>query len=75
MGVYFMMLDEDCLYFDIWLFVVLDVVVFVLVFLYGGVFMIGGGLLFCYDGVLFVRNSGCVVVNVIYCFGLFGFLF
>ncbi|MFM2278594.1 MAG: hypothetical protein RLZZ444_825 [Pseudomonadota bacterium] len=74
MGVYPMVLDEDCLHLDIWSPVASDAAAPVLVFIHGGAFMTGGGSLACYDGELLARNTGCVVVNVTYRLGPLGFL-
>lgn len=74
MGVYPMVLEEDCLHLDIWSPVAPDASAPVLVFVHGGAFMTGGGSLACYDGALLAKNSGCVVVNITYRLGPLGFL-
>lgn len=66
-------MSEDCFYFNVWVLVVLVVVkCLVLVYFYGGGFVVGDGLELCYDGVSMVLK-GLVMVIVNYCLGVFGF--
>lgn len=64
--------SEDCLYFNVWVLVSVVQLLLVMVWLYGGGFIIGVGSLLFYDGKVFV-SCDVVVVIVNYWLGYFGF--
>lgn len=66
--------SEDCLTLTIWTPAADDAKRPVLVWLHGGAFLTGGGSLPWYDGGVFARRHGVVVVGVTYRLGALGFL-
>ncbi len=74
MGAYDVPQDEDCLHVNVWTPATPDERAPVLVFIHGGAFMTGGGVLPCYDGEALAKKTGLVVVTVNYRLGFLGFM-